>query len=125
MAEKLIPTWKERLAHLDRPTDFAEAQAAKMEVAELRRYIRELESASQPGGREVKQKPVAWMHTMDNTEGIKGNKPWTVITTSKRNPFGKPGIDYSASYPVTSEPLYRTATSAGNGGAEGCDADQA
>ena len=87
--------------------------------------IRELESASQPGGREVKQKPVAWMHTMDNTEGIKGNKPWVVITTSKRNPFGKPGIDYSACYPVTSEPLYRAATSAGNGGAEGCDADQA
>lgn len=52
------------------------------------------------------KKPAAWKHTMDNTEGIKGNKPWTVMTTTKANPFGRPGIDYSASCPVTSEPLY-------------------
>jgi hypothetical protein len=58
MSEKLIPTWKERLAHLDKPTDFAEAQAAKMEAAELRRYIRELESARQPGGGEAVAKIV-------------------------------------------------------------------
>lgn len=46
---KSIPTWRERLQGLDKPTDFAEAQAAKFEAADLRRYIAELEAASQPG----------------------------------------------------------------------------
>lgn len=50
MSQELkIPTWRERLAHLDKPTDFAEAQAAKMEAADLRRYIRELERAQHAG----------------------------------------------------------------------------
>jgi hypothetical protein len=66
--------------------------------------IRELERASQPGSGEAK--PVAWMHVMDNTEGIKSNKPYVVFTASKKHPFGKPGIDYSESFPVTSTPLY-------------------
>lgn len=51
-------------------------------------------------------KPVAWMHTLDNTEGIEGNEPEVVVTFSKKNPFGRPGIDYSKSFPVTSIPLY-------------------
>lgn len=54
-------------------------------------------------------KPAAWRHTMDNTEGIKSNKPWVVLTGTKKNPYGKPGVDYSLSYPVVSEALY-TAT---------------
>jgi hypothetical protein len=50
--------------------------------------------------------PVAWMHTMDNTEGHKANKPYVLFTKSKRNPFGVAGRDYSKSYPVTKQPLY-------------------
>jgi len=52
---------------------------------------------------------VAWRHTLDNTEGIKGNRPLVVLTASRRNPFGKPGEDYSASCPVTSTRLYTEA----------------
>jgi hypothetical protein len=51
--------------------------------------------------------PVAWMHVMDNTEGIKANGKGIVSITQKRkHPFGKPGVDFSKSYPVTSTPLY-------------------
>ena len=50
--------------------------------------------------------PVAWMHVMDNTEGIPENEPWVKITQSPENPFGVPGEDYSESFPVTSTPLY-------------------
>ena len=50
--------------------------------------------------------PVAWIHTMDNTEGCEENEPWIVFTDSEENPFGIPGEDYSESYFVTSEPLY-------------------
>jgi hypothetical protein len=51
--------------------------------------------------------PVAWMHIMDNTEGIEDNGTGIVSITQKRkHPFGKPGIDFSKSYPVTSTPLY-------------------
>lgn len=76
--------------------------------------IRSLEAAPQPVGA-----PVAWMHVMDNTDGIKGNKPWVVFTASKKNPFGKPGIDYSKSYPVTSTPLYAAPPCALSNGGEG------
>lgn len=59
--------------------------------------IKELES----------QEPVAWMHIMDNTEGIKANGAGIVSITQKRkHPFGKVGIDFSKSYSVTSTPLY-------------------
>ena len=54
----------------------------------------------------AQQEPVAWMHTMDNTEGHKANKPYVLFTKSKRNPFGVAGRDYSKSYPVTKQPLY-------------------
>jgi hypothetical protein len=50
---------------------------------------------------------VAWMHIMDNTEGIKANGAGIVSITQKhKHPFGKAGIDFSKSYPVTSTPLY-------------------
>ena len=53
------------------------------------------------------QEPVAWMHVMDNTEGLKANGTGIVSITQKRkHPFGKPGVDFSRSYPVTSTPLY-------------------
>ena len=53
--------------------------------------------------------PVAWMHVMDNTEGIKANGTGIVsITQKKKHPFGKAGVDFSKSYPVTSTPLYTT-----------------
>ena len=62
-----------------------------------RQAIAELES----------QEPVAWMHIMDNTEGIKANGAGIVSITQKRkHPFGKVGIDFSKSYLVTSTPLY-------------------
>jgi hypothetical protein len=55
------------------------------------------------------QEPVAWIHVMDNTEGIKANGKGIVSITQKRkHPFGKPGVDFSKSYPVTSTPLYTT-----------------
>jgi hypothetical protein len=58
-------------------------------------------------GQEIEQEPVAWMHIMDNTEGIKANGAGIVSITQKRkHPFGKAGIDFSKSYPVTSTPLY-------------------
>jgi hypothetical protein len=55
------------------------------------------------------QEPVAWMHVMDNTEGIKANGKGIVsITQKQKHPFGKPGVDFSKSFPVTSTPLYTT-----------------
>jgi hypothetical protein len=54
------------------------------------------------------QEPVAWMHVMDNTEGLKANGTGIVsITQKKKHPFGKAGVDFSKSYPVTSTPLYK------------------
>ena len=50
--------------------------------------------------------PVAYRWTLDNTDGIKTNHPWIVITDNDKNPFGRPGIDYSAAYPAHCEPLY-------------------
>jgi hypothetical protein len=48
---------------------------------------------------------VVYMHVMDNTENIPGNRPIIVYTTNKQNPFGKPGRDYSESYPWLCIPL--------------------
>jgi hypothetical protein len=62
-----------------------------------------------PPTQPAQQEPVAWMHVMDNTEGIKANGKGIVSITQKRkHPFGKPGVDFSKSYPVTSTPLYTT-----------------
>jgi hypothetical protein len=69
-------------------------------LAESRREVARLKAV---------QEPVAWMHVMDNTEGIKANGKGIVSITQKRkHPFGKPGVDFSKSFPVTSTPLYTT-----------------
>jgi hypothetical protein len=69
-------------------------------LAESRREVAALKAV---------QEPVAWMHVMDNTEGLKANGKGIVSITQKRkHPFGKPGVDFSKSYPVTSTPLYTT-----------------
>ena len=75
---------------------------------ELRQAIREHAMYEvQRLGQEIEQEPVAWMHIMDNTEGIKANGAGIVSITQKRkHPFGKVGIDFSKSYLVTSTPLY-------------------
>lgn len=39
-----------------------------------------------------------YMHYLDTTEGIPGNRPEVVYASSKKNPFGKPGEDYSESF---------------------------
>jgi hypothetical protein len=44
---------------------------------------------------------VIYMHVMDNTENIPGNRPSVLFTTNKKNPFGVPGEDYSVEYPWT------------------------
>jgi len=44
---------------------------------------------------------VVYMHVLDTTERIPGNRPIVRYTTNRRNPFGKPGRDYSAAYPWT------------------------
>lgn len=41
---------------------------------------------------------VVYMHYLDNTEGIPGNRPWVVYTTNKKNPFGRRGKDYSPEF---------------------------
>lgn len=48
---------------------------------------------------------VVYMHVIDNTEKIPGNRPHIIYTTSKKNPFGKRGVDYSAEYPYFCIPL--------------------
>ena len=77
-------------------------------ITSLRQAIREHAMYEvQRLGQEIEQEPVAWMHIMDNTEGIKANGAGIVSITQKRkHPFGKAGIDFSKSYPVTSTPLY-------------------
>lgn len=42
---------------------------------------------------------LVYMHYLDNTEWIPGNRPIVTFTSNKRNPFGRPGVDYSAEYP--------------------------
>lgn len=53
-----------------------------------------------------KPRPVAWIHTMHYERGCGSHKE---LTFTKANPFGKPGVNYSAEYRVTSVPLYRAA----------------
>lgn len=55
----------------------------------------------------AQRQPAAWLHTMDNTDGLPGNDPRVDVTLTPDNPYGRPGINYSEEYPVTSEPLYR------------------
>ena len=57
-----------------------------------------------------KKKPVAWLHRMDNTEGIKSNGKGVVLIDEYRpHPFGLVGVDFDESYPITSTPLYTSA----------------
>lgn len=44
---------------------------------------------------------VVYMHVLDSTDRIPGNRPHVMYTTNRRNPFGKPGRDYSPEYPWT------------------------
>lgn len=53
------------------------------------------------------KQPTAWLHILDNTEGIETNEPEEVLSFSKDNPFGVPDVDYSGSFTVTSIPLYK------------------
>lgn len=68
-------------------------------IGDARRALRAALAQPEP-------EPIAWMHTMDNTEGCEENEPWVVLTDSDENPFGVPGEDYSETYPVISQPLY-------------------
>lgn len=52
------------------------------------------------------KKPIAWLHTLDNTEGIEGNKPIRMLSFFEATPFGVPGVDHDESFAVTSIPLY-------------------
>ena len=52
------------------------------------------------------ESPVAWLHILNNTEGIEGDEPERRLTFSEENPFGDPGVDYSAGFTVTSIPLF-------------------
>lgn len=63
-------------------------------------------TASEVGELPPLPKPNAWKHTMDNTEGIKSNRPHVVLTMTKASPFGRRGIDYSKSFPVTADALF-------------------
>jgi len=50
---------------------------------------------------------VAWLHILDNTDGIPENTPIKKVAFSQDNPFGIAGKDYSSEYNVTSIPLYK------------------
>jgi hypothetical protein len=91
-------------------SDLPDCRDAQQALDKKAENARELGLMPYNGGdyEPAQQKPVAWMHTMDNTEGHKANKPYVLFTKSKRNPFGVAGRDYSKSYPVTKQPLYTT-----------------
>lgn len=54
----------------------------------------------------TERKPTAWLHVLDNTDGLKENEPIRLLTFSPRHPFGSPGENYSEEYSVTSTPLF-------------------
>jgi hypothetical protein len=51
-------------------------------------------------------KPVAYLHILDNSEGVEGNTPVKKLTFTEESPFGIPGKDHSAEFKVRSIPLY-------------------
>lgn len=51
-------------------------------------------------------KPIAWLHVLDNTEGLEENKPSRVLSFSEENSFGIPGIDYSKEFKTYKFPLF-------------------
>ena len=48
----------------------------------------------------------AWLHILDNTDGIVGNEPMKRLTFTPDNPFGIAGTDYSEEYTWTAIPLF-------------------
>ncbi|HEY2661822.1 MAG TPA: hypothetical protein VGI79_19030 [Caulobacteraceae bacterium] len=67
----------------------------------------------------TKLAPVAWRHTLH----MEGGQTTARLSADDDNPFGEPGRDYSATYAVTSEPLYAL-TAAPATGAERAAADR-
>lgn len=55
-------------------------------------------------GPDPSQGVVAWLHTMHYEEG-NGSDPR--LSFEAEHPFGTPGVNYSAEYRITSEPLFR------------------
>ena len=55
----------------------------------------------------LKPPPVAYLHILDNTEGIEGMEPLRTLSFSEDSPFGIPGVDHSESFTVTTIPLIR------------------
>lgn len=54
----------------------------------------------------LEMKPVAYLHILDNTEGIEGNNPDKRLSFSSDHPFGEPGMDFCEEFTVRSIPLY-------------------
>ena len=82
-------------------------QANAPEIEKINAYIDHAMREVQRLGQEIEQEPVAWIHIMDNTEGIRANGKGIISITQKRkHPFGKVGIDFDPSYPIKSTPLY-------------------
>lgn len=42
-----------------------------------------------------------YVHMLDSTENIPGNRPQLMYTSNKENPFGVPGEDYSEGFEWT------------------------
>lgn len=57
-------------------------------------------------GDSLNPKPSAYLHILDNTEGIEGNEPEKKLTFTEESPFGVPGVDHDESFRVTRIPLY-------------------
>lgn len=98
-------------SELSRYQFYQRVQEAADRLEKAERRLAEIDAASTSTASEAGELPplpkaAAWQHTMDNTEGIKGNEPHVVLSFGKRNPFGKAGIDYSKSFPVTADPLF-------------------
>ena len=50
--------------------------------------------------------PTAYLHILDNTEGLPENIPMHILSFSKKNPYGKPGIDYDDEFEYKCQPLF-------------------
>jgi len=85
-------------------------QKPELPVMVTRSKVDPLLPYAKPLNRQGSKKPVAWLHRMDNTEGIKSNgKGVVVIDEYRPHPFGLVGVDFDESYPITSTPLYTSA----------------
>lgn len=101
----LITQWRERAEECEREgrrrrlDDAGIAKGMEMlrDAAQYRQCAQQLESALAGGG-----EAVAWMHTRHMELG----QTITLFSQSQENPFGEPGVDYSAEYTMTSVPLF-------------------